>query len=229
MSRRQGMKTEPYPVSDRTRTGSQLNNKDGLLYYERRLEASGCRVIIGIDEAGRGPLAGPVVAAAAALRDFSFSNRIDDSKKLTPRQRDAAFLEITGKADYGIGIVNEQIIDSVNILEASKLAMQEALRDLLYRMSGGKKEPAHALVDGDMKIDLSVPHTCIVRGDSRSLSIACASIIAKVTRDRIMAIYDAVYPQYGFARHKGYPTGAHREAISRCGPSVIHRRSFAGV
>jgi len=205
-----------------------LENREGLLYYERKLEAAGCRLIIGIDEAGRGPLAGPVVAAAAALRDFSFSNRIDDSKKLTPRQRDAAFLEITGKADYGIGIINEQIIDSVNILEASKLAMQEALNDLLARRKRPLPE-AHALVDGDMRISLPIPHTCVIRGDSRSFSIACASIIAKVTRDRIMAIYDSVYPQYGFSRHKGYPTEAHRSAIGRCGPSLIHRRSFTGV
>ena len=208
-----------------------MTNRDELLYYERGLEAAGCRLIIGIDEAGRGPLAGPVVAAAVALRDFSFSSRIDDSKKLTPRQRDTAFLEITGKADYGIGIINEQIIDSVNILEASKLAMQDAVSDLLSRRKGPvpDADAVRALVDGDMQLTLPVPHTCIIRGDSKSFSIACASILAKVTRDRIMAIYDAVFPQYGFAGHKGYPTEAHRLAIIRCGPSVIHRRSFAGV
>lgn len=199
-----------------------------MLYYERKLKESGCDLIIGVDEAGRGPLAGPVVAAAVALKTYEFKNRIDDSKKLTPLSREKAFLEVVEKSTFGIGIINEKVIDRVNILEASRIAMEHAVSDLLRKLSGSYKYP-HVLADGNMTFSFGVPFTSIIEGDGKSMSIAAASIIAKVTRDRIMAVYDKVYPQYGFSEHKGYPTESHRNALKKFGPSEIHRFTFDGV
>lgn len=190
-----------------------------LLKAEQKLNKAGYRLIAGVDEAGRGPLAGPVVASAVILRDFNFANRIDDSKKLTSRVRERSYREIFKKALVGIGIVDEKIIDSINIYQATKRAMELAVKNL-------KSEPDHIIVDGNMPFRAKCPVKCIVQGDSKSLSIAAASIVAKVTRDRIMKEYDAIYPQYGFSRHKGYPTRSHREAIKRNGPSPIHRMTF---
>jgi ribonuclease HII len=185
----------------------------------------GFDTIIGVDEAGRGPLAGPVVAAAVALKAENLRSRIDDSKKLTPGQREAAFLEISAKSAFGIGVVNEQVVDRVNILQATRLAMLQAVSSLIKKSGASNLRPC-VLVDGNMPLDVGFPCRAIVGGDGKSKSIAAASILAKVSRDRIMCIYDRVYPGYGFLRHKGYPTSAHRRALKKLGPSPIHRRSF---
>lgn len=200
-----------------------------MLYYERKLKKQGYSIIIGVDEAGRGPLAGPVVAAAVALKKSSFENRIDDSKKLTPRQRETAFKEIVRSSVFGLGLIDHQVIDRQNILVATQLAMQEAVAKLLNKIRLYPKKEIHILVDGNVGLDLDFPSTCIIKGDARSKSIACASILAKVLRDRIMVLYDKMYPQYGFLRHKGYPTRAHRSALKKFGPSEIHRLTFDGV
>ncbi len=193
-----------------------------LLSHERRLNKSGYKLVAGVDEAGRGPLAGPVVAGAVILRSTDFTCDIDDSKKLSPKKRDEAYLQILKKAHVGIGIVDENTIDSINIYRATIKAMQMALDDLGL--------PAdYVIVDGRMKLSTGCPMKSIVGGDSKSLSIAAASIVAKVTRDRIMERYHETYPQYGFLRHKGYPTKAHKKALIEHGPSPIHRRSFRPV
>lgn len=200
-----------------------------MLYFERKLRESGFGLIIGVDEAGRGPLAGPVTAAAVLLNTFSFKNRIDDSKKLTALQRERAFLEITENSVFGIGIINENIIDCLNILQATRIAMEHAVSALINKLKSFDRQAVHVLVDGDVKLDTGFPVTNIIKGDSRSLSIACASILAKVTRDRIMALYDKAFPAYGFLRHKGYGTRLHFGALKKFGPSLIHRKSFCNV
>lgn len=200
-----------------------------MLYYERKLKKRGYNLIIGVDEAGRGPLAGPVVAAAVALKTHRFKNRIDDSKKLTASSRERAFREIIKKSVFGIGIVNERIIDRVNILEASRIAMEQAIASLIEKLKSSKNNRIHIIVDGNVNLKISFPYTKIKKGDSKSKSIASASILAKVSRDRIMLLYDRIYPQYGFQRHKGYPTWEHRKILKRLGPSLIHRKSFSYV
>ena len=167
-------------------------------------------------------MAGPVVAAACILKHFDFKEEIDDSKKLSPRKRERAHREILKKSIIGIGIVDEKTIDRINIYQATKRAMELALKNL-----AGK--PDYVLVDGNMKPSIGCRTRCIVSGDSKSISIAAASIIAKVTRDNIMRQYDALYPQYGFSRHKGYPTRFHKSALLDHGPSPIHRYSFQPV
>ncbi len=198
-----------------------------MLYFERKLKKQGFRYIVGIDEAGRGPLAGPVVAAAVCLRQTDFLNRVDDSKKLSARQRELAYQEIIDTACYGVGIVDEKVIDKINILQATRLGMVQALARLSDSLNGSAKDSLAVIIDGNIRLDIPFFQTSIVRGDGRSLSIACASIIAKVTRDKLMRQYDSLYPEYGFARHKGYPTSAHRQALKRLGPCAIHRLSFA--
>jgi ribonuclease HII len=200
-----------------------------MLYYERKLKKQGCELIIGVDEAGRGPLAGPVVAAAVILKTYRFKKKIDDSKKLTPLQREAAFPEITQKSIFGIGIVPEGTIDRINILQATRLAMKEAVTSVLNKLSFSERPKVHVIVDGDISIEVGVPQTSIISGDAKSKSIAAASILAKVTRDRIMQDYDSLYPDYGFARHKGYPTEEHRAVIRRLGTCLIHRKSFCSA
>lgn len=200
-----------------------------MLYYENYFKKKGCDLIIGVDEAGRGPLAGPVVAGAVALKSSRFKNRIDDSKKLTSLERERAYLEIVSKSVFGLGVVSEKIIDKVNILGATELAMEEAVRSLINKLGKTHNSRVHILVDGNVKLNLGVSYTNIIRGDSKSKSIACGSILAKVTRDWIMSIYDRLYPQYGFLQHKGYPTKAHREALTKFGASLIHRMSFGPV
>lgn len=197
-----------------------------MLYYERKLKKRGYNLIIGVDEAGRGPLAGPVVAAAVVLKTSRFKNRIDDSKRLTCLQREKAFQEIINNAIFGIGIVNEKIIDGVNILMATRMAMEEAIKILINKLKVKDRKNIYILVDGNVKININLPYINIIDGDSKSKSIASASILAKVTRDRIMSLYDRLYPEYGFLQHKGYATKMHRQAIRRFGPSVIHRMSF---
>ncbi len=199
-----------------------------MLYFERKLKAKGNDVIIGVDEAGRGPLAGPVVAAAVVLNSTRFKNRIDDSKKLTTLARERAFLEIVKKSIFGIGVVNHVIIDRVNILQASLRAMEYAIYCVTGKLNS-KHKHLHVIVDGNMELNIKLPFTCIVKGDSKSLSIASASILAKVTRDHIMDTYDELYPEYNFRQHKGYPTAEHKRILRRLGPSPIHRKSFSCV
>lgn len=204
-----------------------------MLQFERDAQERGFRLIVGIDEAGRGPLAGPVVASAVALKSFQFQNKIADSKELTHQQRESAFPEIMAKAYVGVGIVSETVIDTHNILKATFFAMTRAVADMISRLPGdvsGRddfEKDVLLLVDGN-RFESPLPYLCrtIVAGDSLSLSIACASIVAKVTRDRILTEYDKVFPQYGFSRHKGYPTAEHRQAIKKHGLSPIHRKTF---
>jgi len=207
-----------------------------MLHYETQARNKGLRFVLGVDEAGRGPLAGPVVAAAVCLRHFDFENTINDSKKMSAKAREAAFHEIFEKAYVGIGIMNEKTIDIVNILNASHMAMEMAVKDLICRMpqeivsQESFRHEVGLLIDGNMfRSQLSYKYLTIIGGDGKSLSIACASIIAKVYRDRLLDVYDKVFPQYGFAKHKGYPTQAHRLAVKTHGSSIIHRKSFQGA
>lgn len=186
-------------------------------------------MIVGVDEVGRGPLAGPVTAAAVTLKTFRFKNRIDDSKKLSPFQRESALGEIINNSVFGVGIIDERIIDRLNIAVATRMAMEQAISGLINKLKPASIHNIHILVDGNVKLDIGLPFTNIIKGDAKSKSIACASILAKVIRDKIMSLYDKMYPQYGFLRHKGYPTKEHRAALKKFGPSLIHRMSFYGV
>ncbi len=190
-----------------------------MLEYEQECAKRGYSLIAGVDEAGRGPLAGPVVSAAIILKQRDFECRIDDSKLLSPLQRERAAAEIRQKAYVSVGIVSEKIIDAVNILEATLLSMQKAILFL-------SPKPDFVLVDGNMTLQVNIPFESIVDGDAKILSVACASIIAKVTRDRIMAIYHKRWPEYGFLKHKGYGTKGHLDALRKFGPSPIQRHSF---
>ena len=193
------------------------------LRYERRFWKSGLAAIAGVDEAGVGPMAGPVVAAAVIFEPESFIKGVHDSKQLTPAQREHLFPLIHEKAlSIGVGIAGSIEIDELNIYWASMLASERALAALARR-------PDHVLVDGRLIPNLKLPQTKIVGGDRKSFCIAAASIIAKVTRDRMMLEYDAEYPGYGFASHKGYCTANHFAALAELGPTPIHRRSFAPV
>jgi ribonuclease HII len=183
----------------------------------------GRRIVAGIDEAGRGPLAGPVVSAAVILPDGADLPGIDDSKKLTPVKRSRLYDRLYSVARaIGIGVVDTSEIDRVNILQASLRSMAMAVANLQPR-------PDHLLIDGIFTISSDLPQQAIKKGDSLSISIAAASIVAKVTRDRIMTQVDTQYPEFGFCRHKGYPTQTHRAAIMRHGCCPIHRRTFKGV
>lgn len=195
-----------------------------LSVYEKRLNAAGCSRIAGIDEAGRGPLAGPVVAAACILPEGRLFANLNDSKQLSAGEREILFAEITTCPDliYGIGIVDVETIDRINILQATFLAMRKAVEALSI-------PPDYLLVDGNQIPPFEIPAESIVQGDGLSISIAAASILAKVTRDRIMIELDLKYPKYGFKRHKGYATEQHLEAIHIHGPCTIHRKSFDPV
>lgn len=191
--------------------------------FEARATEDGHAWIAGIDEAGRGPLAGPVVSAAVMLPRPCRLQGIADSKKLTPKKRNQLYTQLYDEAiSIGIGIVDAVEIDRINILQASLLSMAMAAENL-------KPRPDCLLIDGTFQISSDLPQRPIPKGDCLSISIAAASIIAKVTRDRIMERYDQDYPEFGFSRHKGYPTLAHREAIRRFGCCPIHRASFRGV
>ena len=202
------------------------NSSVGNLRYERKLKAQGYDLIIGVDEAGRGPLAGPVVAAAIILRSKKFDNRVDDSKKLSAKKRERAFFEIKRKSIFTIAVVGNKVIDRINILQATRLAMQKAIFKLLKRLTLSQRRNAYVIIDGNMHFKLGLPYQSIVKGDSKSLTIAASSILAKVTRDRIMEKYHKVYPQYGFNKHKGYATEAHRMILRKIGFCAIHRKSF---
>ena len=182
----------------------------------------GFRLLAGVDEVGRGPLAGPVVAAACIILNPIRLEGIRDSKALTPRARRKLFWKIIANSLIGIGVVSEQEIDRINILNASLLAMREAVLAL-------SATPDLLLIDGHLKIDLPVHQIPIVQGDAKVVSIGAASIVAKVTRDEMMEVYDLRYPHYGFKYHKGYPTRAHVAALEEHGPSPIHRLSFGPV
>jgi ribonuclease HII len=210
-------------VRARRRSARERARLRGLRRHEAELWAEGALLVAGVDEAGRGPLAGPVVASAVILpRDLEIPG-IDDSKKLTPSKRDELFERIRADAlAVGVGSASEKVIDEINILRATFLAMREAIARL-------GRVPDHVLVDGAAIPDLGLPQTGVNRGDERSAAIAAASIVAKVTRDRQLVEYDAVYPGYGFAQHKGYGTPEHIAALTRLGPCAIHRRSFSIV
>lgn len=193
------------------------------MLHETLARRQGYRYIAGIDEAGRGPLAGPVVAAAVILPAGYSLEGLDDSKKLSPARRDSLFDEITGSAlAIGVGLADHELIDRINILQATLDAMRQAVERL-------QTVPDFLLIDGISSIHLNIHQKTIKKGDSLSASIAAASIIAKVTRDRLMSLYDTQYPGYGFAGHKGYGSASHLTAIAKLGPSPIHRLSFRGV
>lgn len=178
--------------------------------------------LAGVDEAGRGPLAGPVVAGAVILAPEDCFDWLDDSKRVTPRRRDRLFEEITARAiAWGIGVGSVAEIEEINILQASRRAMARAVVAL-------GEAPEVVLVDA-VTIPMALPQVALVKGDQQSASIAAASILAKVTRDRLMAEYAVRYPGYGFDRHMGYPTASNRQAVARIGPSPIHRKTFRGV
>lgn len=193
-----------------------------LLRHDQSFLAQGFLSLAGVDEAGRGPLAGPVVASAVIVRDFLFRAAIDDSKRLTAREREVAYREILEKCVVGVGIIAQEVIDEITILGAAMLAMEEAVRRLAVR-------PDCVLIDGTKTPALPYRQYAITDGDAKSFSIACASIVAKVTRDRMMNRYHELYPDYGFKDHKGYGTRAHVEALKKYGPCKIHRRSFEPV
>ena len=193
---------------------------EGMREFENKY--SDLAYVAGIDEAGRGPLAGPVVAAAVILPKDIFLPFLNDSKKVTEKRRDVLFDEIKQNAiAYGIGIASNVLIDEINILQATYEAMREAINSL-------EKTPDVLLVDAVHIPDINIKQVGIVKGDAKSVNIAAASILAKVTRDRIMAEYDKIYPEYGFASNKGYGTATHIAALKEVGPCAIHRKSFIG-
>ncbi len=194
-----------------------------LFAFETIVRRQGYRIIAGIDEAGRGPLAGPVVAAAVILLPDVVIPGLDDSKKLSPSRRDSLFEEIQASSmAIGVGMADHESIDRINILQATLFAMRQAVAAL-------EPSPDYLLIDGINHIPINIMQKTIKKGDSLSASIAAASIIAKVTRDRLMEEYDRRYPGYGFAGHKGYGSASHLAAIAALGPCAIHRKSFRGV
>lgn len=195
---------------------------NGMLEYEKKLYRQGIKYIAGVDEVGRGPLIGPVVAAAVILPELYFNSEIKDSKKISEKKRNILYDEITKNAvAIGIGVVSNTKIDEVNIYEATKLAMKKAIRNLQVK-------PDHILIDA-MPLVLSIPTTSIIKGDNLSLSIAAASIIAKVTRDNMMNKLDVKYPLYGFKRHKGYATKEHLNNVKCYGVLKEYRFTFKPI
>ena len=193
-----------------------------MLTYEKELYAQGIQLIAGVDEVGRGPLAGPVVAAAVILPKNCKIPGLNDSKKIPKSKHQAIYQAVLDQAiSVGIGVKDNHVIDQVNIYEATKLAMLEAIHEL-------DPQPQHLLIDA-MKLDLPISQTSIIKGDANSLSIAAASIVAKVTRDQMMAAYDQEYPGYDFAQNAGYGTTKHLEGLKKQGVSPIHRRSFEPI
>jgi ribonuclease HII len=217
---------------------SSIDKQRRLLKREKNLWARGFDWVIGVDEAGRGPLAGPVAAGAVAIsRQFynpkklaHLLREVNDSKKLLPAKRDALF-EMLAKNNaivWGSGIASAGAIDRINILQATKMAMVRAVKKIIKKI--GKPEgKVFCVLDGNFTLDLNLPQEAIIKGDQKVFSIAAASIIAKVTRDNIMARYDKVYPKWEFSRHKGYGTARHLAMIKKHGPSPIHRKSFAPI
>ena len=200
---------------------AEIERLQKLKEIENEIYKKGIQSICGIDEAGRGPLAGPVVVASVILPKDSFIEGVNDSKKVSEKKRELLYEQIIQEAiSYGVGIIDQYTIDDINILNATKLGLTTSLKEL-------KVKPDIILVDALTKIDtLGIPYESIVKGDAKSYSIAAASIIAKVTRDRIIRQWDEIYPQYGFAKHKGYGTAVHIAAIKEYGLCPIHRHSF---
>ena len=193
-----------------------------MLAYEKELYAQGTDLIAGVDEVGRGPLAGPVVAAAVILPKACKIPGLNDSKKIPKSKHKEIYEAVLQNAiAIGIGIKDNQVIDQVNIYEATKLAMMEAIGQL-------EPQPQHLLIDA-MKLDLPIPQTSIIKGDANSLSIAAASIVAKVTRDQMMEEFDREYPGYDFAQNAGYGTAKHLAGLDQLGVTPIHRRSFEPI
>ncbi|HFH9839220.1 TPA: ribonuclease HII [Streptococcus suis] len=195
---------------------------EAMLSYEKALYENGVEWIAGIDEVGRGPLAGPVVAAAVILPKGCKIRYLNDSKKIPKSKHEAIYQEVMERAvAVGVGVKNAAVIDQVNIYEATKLAMLEALGQL-------SQEPEHLLIDA-MKLNTPLPQTSIIKGDANSLSIAAASIVAKVTRDKMMADYDKEFSGYGFAKNAGYGTAEHLEGLNKLGITPIHRKTFEPI
>ncbi|HFI0054618.1 TPA: ribonuclease HII [Streptococcus suis] len=195
---------------------------EAMLSYEKALYENGLELIAGIDEVGRGPLAGPVVAAAVILPKGCKIRYLNDSKKIPKSKHEAIYQEVMERAvAVGVGVKDAAVIDQVNIYEATKLAMLEALGQL-------SQEPEHLLIDA-MKLDASIPQTSIIKGDANSLSIAAASIVAKVTRDKMMTDYDKEFSGYGFAKNAGYGTAEHLEGLNKLGITSIHRKTFEPI
>ena len=198
----------------------EIERLNSMLEIENMLYDKGYKYICGVDEAGRGPLCGPVVAAAVILKKGDIIEGVNDSKKLSEKKREKLYEDIMAKAiSVGIGISDVDVIEEINILNATKKAMCEAISNLEIK-------PEYALIDGNQGIDIDIAYDTVVKGDLKSESIAAASIIAKVTRDRLLREYDKKYPEYGFAKHKGYGTKAHIEAIQKYGLLPVHRPSF---
>lgn len=197
--------------------------KQSQLYFEEMARRRGYRAVAGIDEAGRGPLAGPVVAAAVILPEKFDLPGLNDSKQISEKKRNQLYPLINEQAlAIGIGVSRACEIDEINILQATLMGMSRAVGRLAV-------QPDFLLVDGISPVPLDIEQKTIKKGDSRSLSIAAASVVAKVVRDRIMVAYDRLFPEYGFAGHKGYGSQKHRDAVAEHGPCACHRRSFAGV
>lgn len=209
----------------------ELERLTEIKKIEEELYINGTKSIAGIDEAGRGPLAGPVVVACVVMPRDSMIEGVNDSKKVSEKKREKLYEEITKEAlGYGVGIISQEEIDKINILNATKEGLTLAIKNLekdLQEKNRDFQKPEIILVDALTKIDTDhIPYRSIIKGDSKSYSIAAASIIAKVTRDRIMREWDEVYPMYGFEKHKGYGTAAHIAAIKEYGLCPLHRRSF---
>lgn len=199
----------------------EIERLNVLKEFENKLYSEGLKYIAGIDEAGRGPLAGPVVVGIAIMKPDSFIEGVNDSKKISEKKRELLYEQITNEAiDWSVGIVDQNEIDEINILNATKKAFHMAITNL-------KIKPDRILVDALEHIDTcGIPYTSIIKGDAKVYSISAASIIAKVTRDRMMKEYDEIYPEYGFAGHKGYGTAKHIQAIKAYGPCPLHRKTF---
>lgn len=193
---------------------------ENMLEIEKKLYEKGYKLVCGVDEAGRGPLCGPVVAAAVILKEGQKIEGVNDSKKISEKKREVVYKEIMDNAlAIGVGIRDEKIIDEINILNATKEAMIDAINNL-------KIKPEYVLIDGNQKIDINIPEETVVHGDAKSESIAAASIIAKVTRDHMIISLSNKYPEYNLSKNKGYGTKEHIEAIKKYGLSDIHRRTF---
>lgn len=199
----------------------EIERLNKLKEFERNLYSTGIKNIVGIDEAGRGPLAGPVVVGAVIMKPESFIEGVNDSKKISEKKREKLYERITEEAiAWSVGIVDQKEIDEINILNATKKALKMAIMNLQVK-------PERIVVDALEHIDTcGIPYTSIIKGDAKVYSISAASIIAKVTRDRMMREYDEIYPEYGFAGHKGYGTAKHIQALKEFGPCALHRRSF---
>ncbi len=198
----------------------ELLRQQAMWQYEEAAKRAGYRLIAGVDEAGRGPLAGPVFAAAVILKEGAVIEGINDSKKLSEKKREQLYDVIKENAvAYAVYAVDERAIDKINILNATHLAMNKAVESLA-------KEADYVLIDGNSIKGMERPHETVVKGDAKSISIAAASILAKVSRDRFIVKMAEKYPEYGFEKHKGYGTKAHTDAILRHGPCEIHRKTF---